>query len=118
MSAQISSMSSKTASRTGISPPVSVGGGRYGRSRRWSMAPEEKFEALVDEFTGRPGITPPGATGGFGGAGRRGGGRVLGVFVPGGVGGEAPRGRGGGRGGGGGGGGVVAPKGGRVEGRG
>src|SRR4051812_49711606 len=81
MSAQISSMSSKTASRTGISPPVSVGGGRYGRSRRWSMAPEEKFEALVDEFTGRPGITPPGATGGVGRTALRGGGRVFGMFV-------------------------------------
>ncbi|MEU4246869.1 hypothetical protein AB0F15_05605 [Amycolatopsis sp. NPDC026612] len=30
------------------------------------MSPEEKFVGLVDEFTGRPGITPPGATGGFG----------------------------------------------------
>src|SRR3954449_925823 len=98
MSAQISSMSSKTASRTGISPPVSVGGGRYGQSRRWSMAPEEKFEALVDEFTGRPGITPPGATGGVVGAG---------VSVPRGRRAPPPRGGagGGGPGGGGGGGG-------------
>jgi hypothetical protein len=45
------------------------------------MAPEEKFEALVDEFTGRPGITPPGATGGFGRTALRVDGRIFGMFV-------------------------------------
>ncbi|MEU8638261.1 hypothetical protein AB0C38_39280 [Amycolatopsis sp. NPDC048633] len=45
------------------------------------MSPEEKFEALVDEFTGRPGITPPGATGGFGRTALRVNGRIFGMFV-------------------------------------
>ncbi|SFW62762.1 hypothetical protein [Amycolatopsis australiensis] len=45
------------------------------------MSPEERFEALVDEFTGRPGITPPGATGGFGRTALRAQGRIFAMFV-------------------------------------
>jgi hypothetical protein len=45
------------------------------------MSPEEKFEDLVDEFTGRPGITPPGATGGFGRTALRAHGRIFAMFV-------------------------------------
>ncbi len=45
------------------------------------MSPEERFEALVDEFTGQPGITPPGATGGFGRGALRVGGRIFVMFV-------------------------------------
>ncbi|WP_370968876.1 hypothetical protein [Amycolatopsis sp. cg9] len=45
------------------------------------MSPEGKFEDLVDEFTGRPGITPPGATGGFGRTALRVDGRIFAVFV-------------------------------------
>ncbi|MEU5265321.1 hypothetical protein [Amycolatopsis sp. NPDC021455] len=45
------------------------------------MSPEEKFEVLVDEFTGRPGITPPGATGGFGRTALRAHGRIFAMFV-------------------------------------
>lgn len=45
------------------------------------MSPEEKFEGLVDEFTGRPGITPPGATGGFGRTALRVHGRIFAMFV-------------------------------------
>ena len=45
------------------------------------MSPEEKFEALVDEFTGLPGITPPGATGGFGRTALRVNGRIFCMFV-------------------------------------
>jgi hypothetical protein len=45
------------------------------------MSPEERFEGLVDEFTGRPGITPPGATGGFGRAALRVHGRIFAMFV-------------------------------------
>lgn len=45
------------------------------------MAPEEKYEDLVDEFTGQPGITPPGATGGFGRGALRVGGRIFVMFV-------------------------------------
>ncbi|GAB3134956.1 hypothetical protein GCM10027258_06750 [Amycolatopsis stemonae] len=45
------------------------------------MSPEEKFEALVDEFTGEPGITPPGATGGFGRTALRVNGRIFAMFV-------------------------------------
>ncbi|MBE1500679.1 hypothetical protein H4696_007779 [Amycolatopsis lexingtonensis] len=45
------------------------------------MSPEGRFEALVDEFTGRPGITPPGATGGFGRSALRADGRIFAMFV-------------------------------------
>ncbi len=45
------------------------------------MSPEEKFEGLVDEFTGRPGITPPGATRGFGRSALRAHGRIFAMFV-------------------------------------
>ncbi|WP_372670379.1 hypothetical protein [Amycolatopsis kentuckyensis] len=45
------------------------------------MSPEEKFEDLVDEFTGRPGITPPGATGGFGRTALRAHGQIFAMFV-------------------------------------
>ncbi|EOD60846.1 hypothetical protein [Amycolatopsis vancoresmycina] len=45
------------------------------------MSPEEKFEDLVDEFTGRPGITPPGTTGGFGRTALRAHGRIFAMFV-------------------------------------
>ncbi|WP_410613688.1 hypothetical protein [Amycolatopsis sp. lyj-109] len=45
------------------------------------MSPEEKFEDLVDEFTGRPGITPPGTTGGFGRSALRAHGRIFAMFV-------------------------------------
>ncbi|MEV7039307.1 hypothetical protein [Amycolatopsis sp. NPDC051061] len=45
------------------------------------MSPEDKFEDLVDEFTGRPGITPPGATGGFGRTALRVNGRIFAMFV-------------------------------------
>jgi hypothetical protein len=45
------------------------------------MSPEEKFEDLVEEFTGRPGITPPGATGGFGRSALRAHGRIFAMFV-------------------------------------
>jgi hypothetical protein len=45
------------------------------------MSPEEKFEDLVEEFTGRPGITPPGATGGFGRSALRADGRIFAMFV-------------------------------------
>ncbi|MEV6879627.1 hypothetical protein [Amycolatopsis sp. NPDC051128] len=45
------------------------------------MSPEERFEALVDEFTARPGITPPGATGGFGRTAVRVNGRIFAMFV-------------------------------------
>ncbi|WP_410636873.1 hypothetical protein [Amycolatopsis sp. lyj-346] len=45
------------------------------------MSPEEKFEDLVDEFTGRPGITPPGTSGGFGRTALRTNGRIFAMFV-------------------------------------
>ncbi|WP_191984072.1 hypothetical protein [Amycolatopsis eburnea] len=45
------------------------------------MSPEGRFEDLVDEFTGRPGITPPGATGGFGRTALRADGRIFAMFV-------------------------------------
>ena len=45
------------------------------------MSPEERFEDLVEEFTGRPGITPPGATGGFGRSALRADGRIFAMFV-------------------------------------
>lgn len=45
------------------------------------MSPEQRFEDLVDEFTGRPGITPPGATGGFGRSALRAHGRIFAMFV-------------------------------------
>jgi hypothetical protein len=45
------------------------------------MSPEERFEAVVDEFTGQPGITPPGATGGFGRGALRAKGRIFAMFV-------------------------------------
>jgi len=45
------------------------------------MSPEEQFEDLVDEFTGRPGITPPGTTGGFGRSALRAHGRIFAMFV-------------------------------------
>lgn len=50
------------------------------------MAPEaasseKRFEDLVDEFTGQPGITPPGATGGFGRGALRADGRIFAMFV-------------------------------------
>ncbi|NED40842.1 TfoX/Sxy family protein [Amycolatopsis sp. SID8362] len=45
------------------------------------MSPEGRFEDLVDEFTGRPGITPPGATGGFGRTALRANGRIFAMFV-------------------------------------
>ncbi|KDN16139.1 hypothetical protein [Amycolatopsis rifamycinica] len=45
------------------------------------MSPEEKFEDLVDEFTGRPGVTPPGTTGGFGRTALRAHGRIFAMFV-------------------------------------
>jgi hypothetical protein len=45
------------------------------------MSPEERFEAVVDEFTGQPGITPPGATGGFGRGALRANGRIFAMFV-------------------------------------
>ncbi|MDQ7808294.1 hypothetical protein Q5425_31560 [Amycolatopsis sp. A133] len=45
------------------------------------MSPERRFDALVDEFTGRPGITPPGATGGFGRTALRAHGRIFAMFV-------------------------------------
>ncbi len=46
-----------------------------------SMSAERRFEDLVDEFTGRPGITPPGATGGFGRTALRAHGRIFVMFV-------------------------------------
>ena len=45
------------------------------------MSPEERFEDLVDEFTGLPGITPPGTTGGFGRTALRVDGRIFAMFV-------------------------------------
>ena len=45
------------------------------------MSPEERFEDLVEEYTGRPGITPPGATGGFGRTALRSHGRIFAMFV-------------------------------------
>jgi hypothetical protein len=45
------------------------------------MTPEERFEDLVDEFTALPGITPPGATGGFGRGALRVNGRIFAMFV-------------------------------------
>ncbi|QKV77968.1 hypothetical protein [Amycolatopsis sp. Hca4] len=57
------------------------------------MAPEEKFEDLVDEFTGRPGITPPGTTGGFGRTALRAHGRIFAMFVRGQLVLKLPRGR-------------------------
>jgi hypothetical protein len=45
------------------------------------MSAERRFEDLVDEFTGRPGITPPGATGGFGRTALRADGRIFAMFV-------------------------------------
>jgi hypothetical protein len=45
------------------------------------MSPDEKFEDLVDEFTGQPGITPPGTTGGFGRSALRVHGRIFAMFV-------------------------------------
>ncbi|MEV6644679.1 hypothetical protein [Amycolatopsis sp. NPDC051371] len=45
------------------------------------MSSERRFEDLVDEFTGRPGITPPGATGGFGRTALRVNGRIFAMFV-------------------------------------
>lgn len=45
------------------------------------MTAEQRFEDLVDEFTGRPGITPPGATGGFGRTALRVHGRIFTMFV-------------------------------------
>jgi hypothetical protein len=57
------------------------------------MSPEEKFEVLVDEFTGRPGITPPGATGGFGRSALRAHGRIFAMFVRGRLVLKLPRGR-------------------------
>ena len=57
------------------------------------MSPEEKFEDLVDEFTGRPGITPPGTTGGFGRSALRAHGRIFAMFVRGQLVLKLPRGR-------------------------
>jgi hypothetical protein len=57
------------------------------------MSPEEKFEGLVDEFTGRPGITPPGATRGFGRSALRAHGRIFAMFVRGRLVLKLPRGR-------------------------
>lgn len=45
------------------------------------MSSEEGFEDLVEQFTGRPGITPPGATGGFGRTALRADGRIFAMFV-------------------------------------
>jgi hypothetical protein len=45
------------------------------------MSPEERFEAVVDEFSGQPGVTPPGATGGFGRSALRANGRIFAMFV-------------------------------------
>jgi hypothetical protein len=42
---------------------------------------EKRFEDLVDEFTGQPGITPPGTTGGFGRGALRADGRIFAMFV-------------------------------------
>jgi hypothetical protein len=46
-----------------------------------AVSSEKRFEDLVDEFTGQPGITPPGATGGFGRGALRADGRIFAMFV-------------------------------------
>src|SRR5262245_29068536 len=45
------------------------------------MSPEERFEAVVDEFAAVEGVTPPGATGGFGSGGLRVGRKIFAMFV-------------------------------------
>src|SRR6266496_3227286 len=77
MSAQISSTSSKTASRTGIGVLLSVGGGDYRRV----MSVEERFEDLVGELLGAEGVTPPRGGGGFGRSALRVDNRIFAMLV-------------------------------------
>jgi hypothetical protein len=44
-------------------------------------SPEERFENLIDEFVGEPGVTPPGASHGFGSHALRVEGRIFAMLV-------------------------------------
>jgi hypothetical protein len=74
-----SEMQTRTASCPGSRPSCDGQDGRPGVSQRWAMvtgvevhmrevpgSPEDRFDALVDELVGIAGVTPPGATRGFG----------------------------------------------------